>query len=185
MLLAGCAFNSAWSLSWIFGSYVLCRLCLTVSGVSQLHAIFTTLDPSRARMGQGTSERGALTHLLAKMRVGHVMLLLWKTWGVTDVFAYPGMAQQLNNLSFFLMLAISCGPDPTMSLVLVAVLFALALGPSQSPEWNQMFLKIACALVIVAASDWLIAKKVWKSRHQVDEQGIREDLAPLWVKTDA
>ncbi|KAH6903386.1 hypothetical protein BKA70DRAFT_1300840, partial [Coprinopsis sp. MPI-PUGE-AT-0042] len=66
-----------------------------------------------------------------------------------------------------------------MSLVLVAVLFALALGPSQSPECNQMFLKIACALVIVATSDWLIAKKVWKSRHQVDEQGIREDLAPL------
>ncbi|TEB29208.1 hypothetical protein FA13DRAFT_1793304 [Coprinellus micaceus] len=104
-------------------------LFLTISAVTQLYAIFALLNGSKNR---GLPKRNRAIHLIAKSRAALAMMLLWKTWGTTDTIHPPTPTQQVNNLSFLLIFAMSSGPDPTMGLCLTYVLFSLALGPYTS-----------------------------------------------------
>lgn len=74
ILLMGCVCNVGWSLSWIFGNHVLCRLFLTLGGISQLRAIFATSN-TRMSIRIVSPRQNLLKQLIAKMRLGYVMLL--------------------------------------------------------------------------------------------------------------
>ncbi|EAU93585.1 hypothetical protein CC1G_02815 [Coprinopsis cinerea okayama7 len=160
LFILGNLCQSGWALAWIHENYLLCRLFLTISAVTQLYAIFSVLHGCKNR---GFPQRNILSHLVAKFRAGLAMLLLWKTWGIIDMTPAPSLTQQLNNLSFFLIYAMASGPDPTMGLFLVAVLFSLALGPHQDNGWRQTFSWTGCIVLLVVLVDWAVASRSTRS----------------------
>lgn len=72
----------SWGASWVSRNNSACRLFLTISAVTQLYAIFALLNGSKNR---GLPKRNRAIHLIAKSRAALAMMLLWKTWGTTDV----------------------------------------------------------------------------------------------------
>ncbi|TFK23743.1 hypothetical protein FA15DRAFT_705209 [Coprinopsis marcescibilis] len=154
MFVLGSSCHIGWSFCWSYEEYTLCRLFLCISAVAQLYSMFAILNGSKNR---GFPQRNIMTHLVVKCRTTFVILLLWKTWGALDPMPPPNVAQQLNNLSFFLILAMCSGPDPTMGFLLVLVLFSLGIGPFQAPGWHQTFVWMGWVVLCVVMIDWLVA----------------------------
>lgn len=183
LYVVGCLCQGTWAMSWLSKNYALCRLFLTISAVTQLYAIFAILNGSRNR---GLPHRNIAIHLITKSRAAMAMLLLWKTWGTDEKLPSPSPTQQINNLSFLLIFAMSSGPDPTMGLFLAYGLFSLAIGPYSSPRsttpqsglsnlrttgstvgvaarerggWHGTFGWTGTVVLIVILLDWTVARR--------------------------
>ncbi|CAA7269676.1 unnamed protein product [Cyclocybe aegerita] len=160
--LLGSVLQAGWSSTWMTRHYDICAIALLFNLFLQVYAFSSVLGGSRS---QRFPPVNILTHLLVKLRIATSVLGIWKAWGAIDIIPPPTALEGIVNCVFFIVLALSSGPDPTLGLLLTFVLSSLALGRFHNLGWHLAFNWSAVILFMAVTLDWAFGVAV--RRHLV------------------
>ncbi|KIM47300.1 hypothetical protein M413DRAFT_63906 [Hebeloma cylindrosporum] len=171
--LMGSIYEAGWAATWMTRHFEICRFILFASLATQTYVLFGLLEGARNRRFPTSS---ILTHLVVKVRIARDVLYLWKTWGVIDIIPPPSAIEGAINCLFFLLLALSSGPDPTLGLLLAMILFSLASGQYHNIGWHLTFNWSGVIVFLFVAADWLLGPKIRKELlpHRVEYENMNQ-----------